>query len=307
MSSAELFENGRDFGLATVKDRLSEPLLELDKEQFRAGFNRRPFTVGHRLADHPMFALPRLIELARRLPTEHVEYNAGNISVNMDPDLTPRTGLSVEETIERIEERCSWMVLKYVEQDSVYRDLLNSCLDEIQELSEPLAPRMCRREGFIFISSPGSVTPYHLDPEYNFLLQVRGKKTVNIFDPSDRSILPEQELERYLNGGHRNMVFKPEYQEKAMRFELTPGKGLHFPVNAPHWVQNGDEYSISFSITFRTPASERRTCVYSVNSYLRNRGITPEPFGRSPLKDSAKYLALRAVRRAKRAMGFRQD
>ena len=32
------------------------------------------------------------------------------------------------------------------------------------------------REAFIFISSPNTVTPYHMDPEYNFLLQIRGTK-----------------------------------------------------------------------------------------------------------------------------------
>jgi cytochrome P450 len=41
------------------------------------------------------------------------------------------------------------------------------------QFSEPLAPGMCQREGFIFISSPGAVTPFHLDPEHNFLLQIK--------------------------------------------------------------------------------------------------------------------------------------
>ena len=302
MSSAELFGNSHSLTYAKTADHKAGHLLELDAERFRADFNRKPFVIGHHLIGHPLFALPRLIELAKRIPPENLEYNAGDIPVNLDPELTPHTGLSVEETIRRIEDCRSWMALKNVENDPEYRVLLNECLDEIQTQSEPLAPGMRRREGYIFISSPGSVTPYHMDPEYNFLLQIRGRKTINIFDPADRSIVSEQELEKYLTGGHRNMVFKDEYQQKASIFELVPGAGLHFPVTAPHWVRNGDEVSISFSITFRTPASDRRTSIYSFNAWLRSRGLNPAPFGQSSVRDSIKYFAFRAMRRTRKVL-----
>ncbi|MCI0489306.1 MAG: cupin-like domain-containing protein [Blastocatellia bacterium] len=288
---------------APLHERGGERLLQLDAERLRSDFDRKPFVIGHALAHHPLFDLARLVELARNLPEECVEYNAGDIPVNMDPKQTPHTGLSVEETIRRIENCRSWMVLKFVEQTAEYRSLLDQCLDEVQTLTEPITPGMCRREGFIFITSPGSVTPYHLDPEHNFLLQIRGKKTVNIFDMEDRSLLSEEELENRINAKHRNMVFREEFQEKAEVFELTPGMGLHFPVTAPHWVKNGDEVSISFSITFRTSASERRSCVHTFNSYMRSRGLSPRPFGRSRLRDSTKYFAFRAVRRVRRLMG----
>ena len=42
------------------------PLLELDPGPFRARFNREPFLLRHRLAGHPLFQLPQLVELARR-------------------------------------------------------------------------------------------------------------------------------------------------------------------------------------------------------------------------------------------------
>lgn len=277
--------------------------LDIDEAAFNENFNRRPFFIRHNLAGHDLFALPRLIELAKRLPKEFVEYNAGNIPVSQDPNLTPQTGLSIEETIRRIEECQSWMVLKYVENDPAYAELLHGCLDEIQKYSEPFAKGMTRREGFIFISSPGSVTPYHMDPEYNFLLQIRGKKTMSVFDGSDRSILSEQELEQYMSGGHRNMVFKEEFQQKAIECELNPGAALHVPVTAPHWVKNGNEVSISFSITFRVPATEKRTIVYTTNAYLRKRGLKPVPYGQSRWRDTAKYFSYRAIRRAKHLLG----
>src|SRR5262249_12038079 len=143
-------------------------LLEIDPSEFRPCFNRSPFLFRHNLAENPLLALPRLINLATTLPENYVEYNAGNIPVSIDYYSTPRTGLSVEESIRRIEECCSWIVMKRVEHDPEYKELLNKCLDEIEPLSELLEPGMYERAGSIFISSPGAVTPYHMDHETNF-------------------------------------------------------------------------------------------------------------------------------------------
>jgi len=278
-------------------------LLDIDEGAFRAGFDRHPFLIRHRLCAHPLFALPRLLELARVLPEADIEYNAGDLPVSVAPELTPRTGLSVEETIRRIAECRSWMVLKRVEREPAYRALLAQCLAEVEEFSEPLRPGMHFAQGFIFLSSPGSITPYHMDPEHNFLLQIRGTKRVHQWDPRDRTVVSERDLERFYGGAHRNMVLGEAQRSAATIVDLKPGFGLHFPVTAPHFVQNGPEVSLSFSITFRTPDLERRSVVYAVNGYLRRHGWQPSAFGVHPRVDSLKYTAFRAWRRARRLAG----
>jgi len=40
-------------------------MLDLSPEVFRKNFNRRHFILQHELTGHPLFELPRLIELAR--------------------------------------------------------------------------------------------------------------------------------------------------------------------------------------------------------------------------------------------------
>ena len=279
--------------------------LQIDQARFQDRFDRDPFLVRHRLAEHPLFALPRLIQLARTLPEDRVEYNAGDVPVSLDPTKTPRTGLSIEETIRRIEECRSWMVFKNVERDPEYRALLDACLDQVRQYSEVRSPGMGRREGFIFVSSPDSVTPYHMDPEHNFLLQVRGRKQVSMFDGEDRDLLSERELERFYARGHRNLVFHEPYQMKAHVFELTPGDGLYFPVTWPHWVKNGSQVSVSFSITFRTTSSDRREILYRVNERMRRLGIRLPPVGQSEFADDAKYRAFRTLARAHRLLGGR--
>jgi hypothetical protein len=273
--------------------------LEVDESSFKQNFDHTPFLLRHNLAGHPLFELPKLVELSTRLREGTVEYNSGNVPIGLKPELTPRTGLSIQETIERIQECGSWMVLKYVEQDPEYRQLLDACLNEIQPLTQGRAPGMCRREGFIFISSPNSTTPYHLDPEYNFLLQVRGRKAISIFDPNNRAVISEVELENYYYGSHRNLEYRKELQSSASVFDLTPGVGLYFPVTAPHWVKNGDQVSISFSVTFRSQASEKRSVVYALNRDLRRLGLKPSPAGESELRDFIKYNGFRVFRRSK--------
>ena len=299
MSFGKLVGAQPDVNAFLPLDRPMGSLLEIDAREFRKTFNQRPFYIRHHLSDHPLFSLPSLIELSRRLPQELVKYNSGDVLVGTGLYKGRHTGLSVEETIWRIENCRSWMVIKFVDRDPLYRELLDRCLYQIRALSESVDPGMLRPEAFIFISSPGSVTPYHVDPESNFLLQISGQKLLNIFDASDRSILPDEELEKYLADGDYQLAFKEEYQPKASLFDLSPGLGVHVPVTAPHWVQNGDQVSISFSITFRTWASERRRIVHHTNAELRRRGIRPAPPGQHPFRDSAKFYAFRAWLRAK--------
>jgi hypothetical protein len=282
-------------------------LLEIDEETFRTHFNRKPFLFRHDVAGHPLFKLSRLAELARTLPPSIVEYNAGKIPVSFpDWENTPYTGLSAEETVRRIEECGSWMVLKRAEAAPDCLQLLNEVLDEIEPLSEPLEAGMCEREGAVFVTSPGSVTPYHMDHEINFLLQMRGSKTVSVFSASDREVLSELELERHFSGPaiHRNMKFHDRYQERAMVFELKAGYGLHIPTTDPHWIKNGDQVSISFSAAFKTRASLHRGAVYRLNSQMRRVGINPAPYGRGVLRDAVKYQASRVVGRAQKLLNI---
>lgn len=269
------------------------PHLSYDETEFRECFHKQPFLIQHSLCDHPLFELERLLQLARDLPENHIEYNAGNLPLTVEQALTPRNGLSVEETIRRIESCKSWMVLKWVHHDPAYARLLEECLEQIRPLTEPICPGMRFAQAYIFLTSPGSVTPYHIDPEHNFLLQIRGSKTIHQFNGSDPDVLSPVDLERFYAGRVRNLEFREEFRQKSWVYNLEPGQGLHFPVTYPHYVQNGDGISVSFSITFRTPDLDKRRMVHQFNAGLRRWGVTPRPIFQSPLRDLFKYQAVR--------------
>jgi hypothetical protein len=60
----------------------SERWIEADPAQFHEKFNRKSFEIRHYLATHPLFQLPKLLELAdRTLKTrpKEIYYDAGDI------------------------------------------------------------------------------------------------------------------------------------------------------------------------------------------------------------------------------------
>ncbi len=274
-------------------------LKNLDEQVFTENFNRRPFKIEHNLSSNSLFTLESLIELSQALPADQVEYNAGDLPVTQDPSETPQNGLSIARTIERIENCNSWMVLKNVENDPRYKKLLEDCLAEVQPFAELASKGMTHKQGFIFISSPGSVTPFHIDPENNFLLQVRGTKKVWMFGQNDRHVLAERQIEGFFAGAHRNLDFKEEFRSRGQDFDLLPGKGLHFPVVAPHYVENGQEVSISFSITFQTEDSSDRQTLHRFNRNMRKVGLKPSDVGSNPVADARKLAFLKLMRKAK--------
>ena len=269
-----------------------------DLDRFRAFYPERPGKLTHGLAGHPLLSLEALVGLAGRLDPKQVEYNAGDLPYGVDPAEVPHTGLSPQETIRRIEQCGSWMVLKNVDTDPAYGELLDAALSEVAPVIEPVSGEMLARVGFIFVSSPGAVTPFHLDPEHNILLQVRGSKTMMIVPGTD-DVVPHEKHEAYHVGGHRNVPWRDDYEARGHKFELTPGEAVHVPLMWPHWVKNGPQPSVSFSITWKSHWIYEEADVRGMNHMLRRWGIDPRPPAPFPQRNTGKALAFRAIRKAR--------
>ncbi len=270
--------------------------LTADQDRVRTQLGRRTFRLAHQLCDHPLFELDRLAQLAQELPSALVEWNAGSVGESQDPLLTPSNGLSPEETVRRIADCQSWLVLKRIEASPDYAALLKDCVADLGHGLEQTELVPFRVRGFLFVSSPGAVTPLHLDPEQGVLLQIRGTKSVTVFAREDRAIVTDPELERFASGGHRNILRAPEEGQEPGVHLLEPGDGLHIPFHAPHLVKNGPEVSISFSLTFQTKQTDREHSVLMVNHRLRRLGLRPGPFGKSVRRDGAKHLLVQSAK-----------
>lgn len=266
-------------------------------------YPERPVLLDHGLADHPLLRLDALAALAQRIRPVDAEYNRGDLPVGIAPENLPSNGLSIADTIRSIEENGSWMVLKFVEQDPLYRALLGETLAELRGEVEQTTGAMLKQEAFVFISSPDAVTPFHFDPEHNILLQVRGTKTMTIFPPADEMLASGPQHEAFHDGGHRNLPWRDEFAARGEAFALAPGKAVYVPVKAPHWVKNGPAVSISFSITWRSEWSYREEYARRMNGVLRRAGLRPAPPGRFPHQNHMKSLGYRAIDKARRLAG----
>lgn len=267
----------------------------------KRGYPGEPARLRHVFVDHPLFDIDRLTRLARSLPREHIEWNAGDLPVGHDPATTPPMRLSPEETIRSIEHCGAWIVLKNVERDPDYAAALDECLDEIAPVALKSTGRMHKKVGFIFLSSPGAVTPLHLDPEHNVLMQIKGAKRIHIY-PTDKGIIPAEHHEDYHAGkAHRNLRHRPEYDPLAQSFDLGPGDAVFVPLKAPHWVKNGDGPSISFSVTWRSRASDNERRLRLANHAIRKMGGRPPEPGVAPARDAAKILAHQVVSKVRSA------
>jgi hypothetical protein len=277
------------------------PWIVGDPGQFRTKFERESFLFYHRLADHPLFGLERLIEVARTLRARpgDLVYDAGDIRIDQRWDDVPQSALSAHELLARIETAKAWVLLKYADRLPGYAELLDACAAEVERLSEREFARIfSARKAIIFVNSPGRISSYHIDHQSTFLLQIRGTKTISIFERSDREVLPERELERFWTTDENAAIYKPEFQARARVFELTPGTGVHIPVNAPHWVRNGPDVSVSLNFNFDVHAAllgDR----YRANYWARKLGLNPQSPRHDVLEVSllgGAYGAMRALR-----------
>ena len=268
----------------------------LSRANFVSSYPEGPHKLRHNLSAHPLLELDALAELGEALPARSVEYNRGDLPIGVDakPD---SNGLTIGATIRGIASSNSWAVLKNIEQHPAYAALLAELLGELQAEIVRKTGRMLKTQGFIFVSSPDAVTPYHFDPEHNILLQLTGKKAMTVFPAGDPLFAPDQVHEAYHTGGPRELAWRDELACHGQTFHLAEGEAIYVPVMAPHHVKNGPVPSISLSITWRSEWSFAEADARAFNSLLRRWGFDPLPPGRWPARNRGKAFAWRVARR----------
>jgi hypothetical protein len=285
----------------TVQSRIAPPLAvafpDSARTAFSAAYPDRPVKLSHGLVGHDLLMLDALAELAERMPSASVEYNLGKLPLGVRAEDTPTNGLTLGETIRTIETNGSWAVLKNVEQDAAYAALLDVAVAELEPIVARRTGPMLHQEAFIFLSSPGSVTPFHMDPEHNILLQMQGEKTMTVFPAQDIVTVPPEQSEHFHGGGHRNLLWSDDFLDRGTAITLHAGDAIHVPVKAPHFVHNGPAVSISLSITWRSKRSVAEGELHSLNGLLRRRGMPIMRVGTKPESQSVQRLLYRIMRK----------
>lgn len=274
------------------------PVISADNESFQRDFPLKPFGIRHRLAGHPLLTLERIAELASELPRDLIEYNSGKVAISQDPNAIPSVDLDPVSVVKQIQTAGAWMVLKRIEKSEPYRELLEKALLSVAQargfnsLDDAGFEQI---EGFLFVSSPNSTTPFHLDSEDNFFVQIHGEKFFTVYNNDDRKIASNDQIEHCLTK-HRNLTIDTvQFKSRATEFHLFDGDGCYIPYIWPHWVRTADQYSISMAITWKTSAVRRLNDLHVVNSMLRGIGFPQAEPGTNTSMDAIKLAAYRSA------------
>jgi hypothetical protein len=266
-------------------------MLTPGDEKGWGGVNRSPFLFAHGLARHPLFDLSRLRRLSR-------------LAIEQDQGLGPAQPVDKAQRIREMEGQMAdlahgkhWLKVSAADRiDPEYAELLQRLLAEIEDLSGmSIRSRMTWCGLDVFMNSPNLQVPYHFDHDCNFLMQISGEKDDNLFDPDDRNVLSEAEIEDYYRGNKIAGRFRESIMTAAKCHHLSPGVGVHHPPLAPHLIRNGNEVSVSVAAYFVLPEHERVARVYQSNHFIRKLGMRPRPPGLSRWSDSVKIGLINAV------------
>jgi Cupin-like domain len=269
-------------------------LVDIDGAAFADAFAKCSIAVRHGLAEHPLFTIDAIAELADRLPPKSVRRVRGDLPLDsghryVDVGVGPPS-----ETVRDVERSGVRIALRDIQQAPEYAELIDACLDEVAGLVAEREGGMTRRSGYLFISCPASTTPMHFDVEHSFLLQVRGIKNVSVAAFEDKPEVRQRELERWMDGEASDF---DALEEEAVTTRIEPGLGVYLPSFVPHWVETEAGVSISFSIPFYTSHTARAEGVSRINKQLRQLHLSPRPLGVSGRIDTTKVVLFRSLQK----------
>ena len=249
---------------------------------------------AHDLPLDDRLTLAAVADLADRLPRRSVIADTAAQSLLAPQAGPPRGALERPgDVIRDLHNANAWLTLLNVEDDLGMAEIMNSHLDQLEAgMSAKRGKRvkMRKRVGFVFVSSPNSVTPVHFDIEHSLLMQVSGCKTVSI-GRWESDAARRHEVNRYWDGSHgRIETLQPE----DATYTMTPGRAVYIPPGTPHWVHNGPDISLSVTLTYFTAATVRENRVEDFNAHLRRRRLKPREPGHSAAVDTAKSYAMGA-------------
>jgi hypothetical protein len=254
---------------------------------------REPVAFRHGLADEPALSSEAVSRLADDLGPESVTSEAAvkPILVPDEAAVPGRIG-QASRLIADLDRSESWLTLLNIEQNQRYRQLVDTELDALA-IRSGLRPRSWRnRSGFVFTSSPESVTPAHFDIEHSLLLQLRGRRVLHFGAFADDDARAS-EIRRYWHGSFGRIADMPVARGA---FEVGPGDGVYIPPYTPHWLINSDATSLSLTLTFFDRSNDRESSVQVFDERFRRAGSRSRSRLAADPASEAKYLLVRVHR-----------
>ena len=284
-------------------------------DEHKALWGRHTVQLGHTLHEHELFSSEALMDLIDRYPREN--YNLVTMPKPGSPKAFWREGekgdATGREVFDAIANGQLWINLrKVMDVDARYARILDAMFDEMKA-HVPDFDTYKRTMG-ILVSSPGAQVYYHCDIPGQSLWQIAGRKKVYLY-PNTAPFVPEPAMEKVILGEtEEDMPFEPWFDNHAEVIELEPGQMLHWPLNAPHRVENLGMLNVSITTEHFTHAIAKQYAVRYANGVLRSRlGMQrlsasiegPMVYPKMALAAAFKYGGLQKARTFRHMVDFR--
>lgn len=297
---------------------MSDPIFTNWTPEITAAWGKAPLKAEHRLHTHPLFSFDALAELIDGYPRQH--YALVHMGAQGSARRTWREGdiggLKGRDVIEAIRNGRMWLNLRNVGAvDARYRDLLDEAFGEVRD--NVGGYETYNRTNGILISSPNAQVYYHCDLPGQSLWQIHGRKRVFVYPAKAPFVTPEQLENIALFEVEVDMPYDPAFDASAQVFEIGGGEMLHWPLNAPHRVENLDCLNVSMTTEYWTESVRRSQMINMANGILRHKlGMSPASrttsgpgfWAKAALQAGVRRTGiLTKARKSRRAVDFRLD
>ncbi len=126
-----------------------------------------------------------------------------------------------------------------------------------------------------------------------------------------RSCRSRDRAHRPWRGHEISLDYEPWFDDYAEAVDLQPGRMLHWPLNCPHRIDNGNCMNVSFTTEHWTDDLRNAYAVNYANGIIRrqlgDKPLSQSTAGASFLMKAAIAAFLQEVRHAEEARGRLQD
>ncbi len=245
-------------------------------KQAQALWGHAPLRLQHNLHERELFTDEGLAKIIDALPDDLISIVTMGIDQANPRDWSycRRNGLSGAALIEGVKQGRLWINIIRIERAlPEFRALLEEIYEDIERRAPGLG--VYSKSVGLLISSPNAKVHYHADVPGQSLWQLRGEKRVFVY-PDRAPFLRDGDIENVVRGVTEEEIhYEPWYDAHAHVIDLKPGEMLHWPLNAPHRVDNLDCMNVSITTEHWTPAIRRNFAMRYGNGVLRQYGWTP--------------------------------
>ena len=262
----------------------------------------------HSLVDHPLLQMDEIRKLVKRTPKHQISFSAGKKPESADigsSHIHHKSEHTIEYAIDNMENADAFLFIDSPEKDPKFNQLFQDIKFDLDAFCQKSGYHLWEARLFLFVSSPGAITPYHLDHQHTLLAQIKGTKTLNLWPAFNYDLTPPHELEVFCSRITRKFQMRDKLEHLRKPYKMVPGEGVYLPFLAPHSVQNNDDVSISLSMIFNTFESQKIWNSFRINHILRNRlNLSPTLPGLKPWLDELKHQSIRTIDRLERHSKF---